>query len=80
MKTSRDYTVEFKVANTNYGEITVPKGTRLTNMTANGIDKNYHFVSDLSWVKPHDDGTKQYGLLHDLTYYGLNVPKEYVEL
>lgn len=75
MKTNKDYTVRFK----DYGNITVPKGTSLTNMTATGIDKNYHFVSDLSWVKPHENGIKQYGLLHDLKYYGINVPKEFVE-
>ncbi len=79
MKTQKDYTVRFKVANTDYGNITVPKGTSLTHMTADGPDKNYHFVSDLSWVKPHEDGTPQYGLLHDLKYYGINVPKEFVE-
>ena len=27
MKTNKDYTVRFKVANTDYGNITVPKGT-----------------------------------------------------
>lgn len=79
MKTKRDYTLHFRVANSDYGLITVPKGTRLTHQTACGIDKNYHFVDDLSWVKPHEDGTKQYGLLHDLKYYGINVPKEFVE-
>jgi hypothetical protein len=79
MKTKKDYTVRFKVANVDYGNITVPKGTPLTHRTACGIDKNYHFVSDFSWVKPHEDGTKQYGLLHDLKYYGINVPKEFVE-
>jgi len=79
MKTNQDYTVAFKVANSDYGNITVPKGTLLTHITASGIDKNYHFLADLSWVKPHEDGTKQYGLLHDLKYYGINVPKEFVE-
>jgi len=79
METNKDYTVKFKVANSDYGDITIPKGTSLTHMTANGIDEKYHFVNDLSWVKPHEDGTKQYGLLHDLTYYGINVPKEFVE-
>jgi len=79
MKTSKDYTTHFKVGNADYGLITVPKGTRTTNMTAMGIDEDYNFVADVSWVKPHEDGTKQYGLLHDLKYYGINVPKSYVE-
>ncbi len=78
MVTSKDYEIHFKVVNTDYGVITVPKGTRVTNQTAMGIDKNYHFVSDKSWVKPHDDGTPQYGLLHDIEYYGIDVPEEYI--
>lgn len=74
MKTSKDYTVNFKC----HGLITVPKGTKLTHVTACGIDKNYHFVNDFSWVE-EINGLKQYGLLHDLTYYGVNVPKEFVD-
>lgn len=73
--TKEDYTVDFM----NYGSITVPKGTKLTNNTACGIDENYNFVDDLSWIESYVDGTKQYGLIHDMKYYGLNVPKEYVE-
>lgn len=76
MKTSKDYTVNFR----EHGEITVPKGTRLTNQTACGIDKDYHFVDDFSWVEPHENGVKNYALIHDLIYYGLNVPKEFVEM
>ena len=75
MKTSKDYSTNFR----DYGNITVPKGTRVTHQTACGIDENYHFVNDFSWVKPHPGGVPQYGLLHDLTYYGLNVPKEFIE-
>jgi hypothetical protein len=79
MKTNADYKVNFKVANTDYGTLTIPKGTRLSHQTAMGIDKSYHFVTDLSWVKEHVSGLKQYGLIHDLEHYGINVPKEYVE-
>lgn len=74
MRTKKDYTTNFK----HYGQITVPKGTPVTNMTACGIDKNYHFVNSFSWVKsnyPEIDSI----LIHDLKYYGLNVPKEYIE-
>ena len=79
MKTSKDYSIHFKVANSDYGIITIPKGTPLTHQTAMGIDKNYHFVDNTSWVNPHENGTTQYGLIHDIKYYGINVPKEYVE-
>lgn len=58
-----------------YPDFTIPKGTRVTNMTACGVDKNYFFVDDLSFL-----GKDKYGLRHDLTYYGYNVPKEHVEL
>ena len=54
--------------------ITIPKGTRVTNKTALGIDKNYHFVDDLSFLKKDE-----YGLRHDLTYHGANVPKQFIE-
>ena len=79
MKTSKNYRTEFIVANTNYGTLTIPKGTSLTHNTAMGFDENYHFVNDFSWVEKHKDGTVQYGLLHDLQHYGINVPKEYVD-
>lgn len=74
MKTTKDVTVKFM----DYGEITIPKGTALTNQTACGIDKNYHFVSDLSWIdKNYSDISRP--LKHDSTYYGINIPKEFVD-
>ena len=79
MITSKDYTIHYKVANTDYGLITVPKGTPLTHQTAMGVDENYHFVNDFSWIQTHDGGTPQYGLLFDLKHYGINVPKEFVK-
>ena len=80
MKTKRDYKVHF-IADcvTDHGILTIPKGTYLTHQTANGIDENYHFVSDFSWVKKHKDGSLDRLLLHDLSYHGIDVPKEYVE-
>ena len=48
MKTSKEYKVHFKAANTDYGILTIPKGTLLTHQTANGPDENYHFVDDFS--------------------------------
>jgi len=74
MKTNKDYTIEFM----HYGEITVPKGTRVSNMTACGIDKNYHFVSEYGWAKKNYPEIDRI-LIHDLYYQGLDVPKEYVD-
>ncbi len=73
--TKEDYNVNYR----DYGNITVPKGTRLTNRTAMGIDPNYNFVDGISWIPPHENGTLQYGLIHDVIHYGINVPKEYVK-
>lgn len=74
-RTKQDFTLNFR----DYGEITVPKGTRTTHHTACGIDESYNFVDDLSWIKPHEDGTKQSGLIHDAAHYGINIPKEFIE-
>jgi len=79
MKTNADYSVHYKPSTMDYGVITVPKGTRVTHMTATGIDKKYHFVDDFSWVKPLEDGKPNSLLIHDLTYHGINVPKEFIE-
>lgn len=65
--TTQDVTLEFM----HHGEITIPKGTRVTNQTALGVDENYNFVDDLSWIDSPI-------LRHDATYYGINVPKEFV--
>lgn len=73
MFTNQDYTTSFK----HYGQITVPKGTRVTHETACGIDENYHFVSDLSWVKKNYPTIANI-LTHDLYYHGIDVPKEFV--
>lgn len=75
MKTREEVTMEYR----DHGKITIPKGTHVTHMTACGIDKNYHFVDDLSWIPLHDNGVRQYGLIHDATHYGINIPKELVE-
>ena len=62
-----------------YGELVIPKGTEVTNLTASGHDENYNFINDFSFIPPYSDGTKQSGLIHDLTYYGYNVDKSLVE-
>lgn len=72
-----DYRTNFR----GYGEIIVPKGTRTTHRTACGIDENYNFVDDFNWVPEFEMNgkkIKQYGLIHDLTYYGLDIPKEFL--
>ena len=78
MKTIKDYTTNFKVANCDYGTITVPAGTRVTHRTAMGIDKNVHFVDEFDWIQPYSDRTPRHGLIIDMRNYGLDVPKEYV--
>ena len=74
MKTVKDYTVNFR----GYGKITVPAGTRITHNTACGYDEEYNFVDDLSWIDVNYPHIK-FGLKHDCTYYGINVPSEYVK-
>lgn len=74
MKTKQDVKINFR----DYGEITVPKGTRLTHMTASGIDESYHFVDQFNWIKrdyPNIDSL----LLHYASHYGINIPLEFVE-
>ena len=75
METNQDYRIEnFR---DKYPPITVPKGTKLTHQTAMGIDKNYHFVNEYGWIKrdyPEIAGI----LIHDVVYYGINIPKEFV--
>ncbi len=75
METNQEIKMEFR----DYGIIVIPKGTQLTHNTACGIDKDYHFVADLSWIQTYDDGTPQHGLIHDATYYGINIPKQFVD-
>jgi hypothetical protein len=54
-------------------DITIPKGTRITHQTACGYDEKCNFIDDLSFIP------KEMPLLrHDATYYGINVPAEYV--
>lgn len=74
MKTNADYTANFK----HYGEITVPKGTKLTHMTACGIDKNYHFVNEFGWIENNYNNIAVI-LKMDAETYGINVPKEFVD-
>lgn len=74
METNSDVIVNFK----DYGEIIVPKGTRLTHQTAIGIDKKYHFVDEYDWIIKHYPEINKV-LKHDVFYYGIDIPKEFVK-
>ena len=52
--------------------VTIPKGTPVSNKTACGTDKNYHFVSDAAVLGSY--------YKYDLTYHGANVPKEFINV
>lgn len=69
LRTSRELKVKFR----EYGDLTIPKGIRLSHMTTCGYDPDYHFIADFSWVDKSNSN-----LLHDLIYYGYNVPKKFV--
>jgi len=73
MRTSKDYTIaNFR----GYGELTVPAGTRITHNTACGYDEKYNFVADLSFMP----GTTATNLAkHEAYYYGIDIPKEFIE-
>jgi len=75
MKTNRDFTNKFR----DHGTVTVPAGTTVTHKTAQGEDKRYHFVDEFEWVPPFPGTTDpHFALIHDLKYYGLNVPVDYI--
>lgn len=71
--TSQDYTTPYK----HYGNITIPKGTKLTNQTATGKDENVHFVNEFAWIDANYSEIAPL-LKHDVIHYGIDVPKEFV--
>lgn len=73
-KTIKPYPVEFG----GY-EFVIPAGSTVSNRTASGYDDNYHFWVDFHAVAEQLTGFKRSFLVHDLTYYGLNIPAEYCE-
>lgn len=74
MKTNKAYTVSFK----HFGDIIVPAGTPVTHKTACGIDEKYHFVDSTKWIDENYPDIA--GILkHDVIYYGIDVPKEFIE-
>jgi len=70
--TTKEYKTTFK----GY-KIIIPKGSRATNQTACGVDDNYRFWSDFHKIAEEVTGFLNSMLAHDLTHYGLNIPKEY---
>ena len=52
--------------------VTIPKGVRVTNKTACGVDNNYNFVDEFEFVD-------NILIKMDLETHGANVPKEFVE-
>jgi hypothetical protein len=76
VKTTKEYKTKFK----GY-DITVPIGSTVINSTALGYDDNYRFLcqADCRKIAQKVTGYKTSGLLHDLTYTGLNIPAEYCE-
>lgn len=77
METAEDYTLHYIVANTDYGMITIPKGTKVTHQTAIGIDKRYHFVDEFGWIYKNYPTVANL-LQSDMSSYGLNVPKSLI--
>lgn len=74
-KLKKDFTIDFK----HYGEITIPKGTMLTNTTAVGNDLDYFFVNQFDWIaKDYPDISSI--LKMDMENGGLNVPIEEVDI
>lgn len=72
-KTIKPFATTFK----NYGTIIVPIGVAVTSQTAMGVDTDYHFVNAFAWVR-RDYPEIANILIHDLRYYGLNVPEEFL--
>lgn len=74
MRTKQDVIINFR----EYGKITIPKGTRLTHETTCGIDGKYHFVNEFGWIdRDYKDVANI--LKHDVMYYGIDIPVEFID-
>ena len=58
-------------------KIHVPAGSPVTSITACGHDPAYHFLENVRRIAKRLTGFDDSILLHDLTYYGLNIPAEF---
>ena len=60
-------------------DLEVPVGCIVSNRTACGPDDNYRFLTNCNSIALEAAGINHGCLLHDLNYYGLNIPAEYCE-
>lgn len=74
MKTNQNVTLNFR----QFGQITIPSGTAVTNKTAEGISTEHHFVDEFDWIDRDYPETAKL-LRSDAIYYGIDIPKEFVE-
>jgi hypothetical protein len=74
-----NYYVRFKGGGHFEYDLCVPKGTRVSHMTASGVDYDYNFAVVGDWVPRLPDGSRNGMLMHDLRHHGINVPVEYLE-
>jgi len=58
---------------------TIPKGAKVTNLTASGPDDSYHFWYDFEEYVTKLTGTNDSMLAFDLKHYGLNFPADFCE-
>jgi len=65
-KVIKPYTTKIKGV-----DFTIPIGATVSNQTATGPDDNYRFWADFRKF------IKDEFVLHELTYYGINIPAEY---
>ena len=89
LKTQEDVTINFKAATSDYGELVVPAGTRVTHNTAMGSDDKYNFVNDFDWLDKDKGRMKQAEeagmdikafnelIKSDMSSYGLNIPGQF---
>lgn len=59
----------------NFGEITVPIGTKVNHQTALGEDPTYNFVCEFDWTDEKYPEISNI-LKQDAESYGLNIPKD----
>lgn len=70
-KLIKDYKCKYR----HYGEITVPKGTKVTSMTASGFDDHYNFVDEFDWIDKNYPAFSNI-LKMEMKIYGLDIPKK----
>jgi len=56
-----------------YPEATIPAGTAVAKTSGLLACSVKLYISDLSWIPRLGNGEKQYGFIHDATFYGIYV-------